>query len=110
MDIDHRFIFIFLFYVVGKEFSMIKKVKVVYVSKYDSFNNDATGEVIPGATKITFLDSELFSDDNCQGYEVNTMKLPLERFKELKEMKKPFDCEVEFSIKHDKVKYTDLII
>ncbi len=89
---------------------MIKKVKVVYVSKYDNFTNDKTGELIEGRTRITFFDSELQSDNNSNGYEVNTMTLPLTRFNELFNLEKPFDAEVEFSIKHDKVKYNDLII
>lgn len=89
---------------------MVKNVKVVYVSKYDSFTNDTTGEVIEGKTKVTFFDTDLQDDDTCNGYEVNTMRLPLERFKELIKKEKPFDAKVEFSIKHDKVKYNDLII
>ena len=89
---------------------MIKKVKVVYVSKYDNFTNDSTGEVIEGKTKVTFFDTDLQDDEYSNGYEVNTMKLPLSRFKELISKEKPFDAEVDFSIKHDKVKYNDLII
>lgn len=86
---------------------MLKKVKVVYVSKYDDFNDDS-GKTIEGKTKVTYFDSDIQDDETASGYEVNTIRLPLSRFKELMAKEKPFDAEVEFVVKHDKVKYTDL--
>ena len=87
---------------------MEKEVKVLFVSKYDSFTNNDTGEIVDGGTKINFIDKDPVNSDNWDGFAVTTFRLPLDRFKELKSITKPFKAMAKYEIVKDRVRYTDI--